>query len=227
MIKARIDHIFSSVQGEGVYVGYPMIFIRFYGCNLKCVYCDTFQNRYEELSVEEVYRKVKDLQFETMKFVSLTGGEPLIQAEFISELLPVLKKGGFKTHLETNASLPENLEKIKGPIDIISADIKLPSSCLAGIWWKEHARFLDIALSRKTEVFVKAVITWDTTLEDIVKAVVLIRETGKNIPFVLQPDTSQIGREMAEKIQHYQKICMLRLRDVRVIPQIHKFMNLR
>ncbi|MCL5059022.1 MAG: 7-carboxy-7-deazaguanine synthase QueE, partial [Actinobacteria bacterium] len=40
-MKAAVREIFSSVQGEGPYVGTRQIFIRFDGCNLSCRYCDT------------------------------------------------------------------------------------------------------------------------------------------------------------------------------------------
>ena len=41
MSKIKIKEIFESIQGEGPYVGYKQLFIRFCNCNLKCNYCDT------------------------------------------------------------------------------------------------------------------------------------------------------------------------------------------
>ena len=37
----KVNEIFKSIDGEGTRTGLPVIFIRLYGCNLKCKYCDT------------------------------------------------------------------------------------------------------------------------------------------------------------------------------------------
>lgn len=129
-MNTKVKEIFASIQGEGPVVGYKQLFIRFCDCNLRCRYCDTDFNINDSLeySPAQLFEKITtDYDLETFHSISLTGGEPLLSVAFLQEFLPLVY-GKTKIYLETNATLGENLEKIKGYIDIISADIKLESS---------------------------------------------------------------------------------------------------
>ncbi|MEA3307654.1 MAG: 7-carboxy-7-deazaguanine synthase QueE, partial [Elusimicrobiota bacterium] len=128
-MKAEISEIFSSIQGEGLYLGQKQIFVRFSSCNLNCDYCDEPKAKdnkaFSLLSVQEVVEKIKALQKkEKVEAVSLTGGEPLLQADFIEKILPKIKELGLKAHLETNAVLFKEFKKIAKNVDVIAADIK-------------------------------------------------------------------------------------------------------
>ncbi|MDR1327800.1 MAG: 7-carboxy-7-deazaguanine synthase QueE, partial [Heliobacteriaceae bacterium] len=129
MNKTKIKEIFASVQGEGPYVGVKQLFIRFCGCNLKCSYCDTDFSDGEEFSPESLAARVKEFDHLSphlpLNSISLTGGEPLLQTEFLKKFLPLTGK---KIYLETNATLPDKLLEVKPFIDIVSADIKLESA---------------------------------------------------------------------------------------------------
>jgi len=161
-MKAKIAEIFKSIQGEGLYVGCLQTFIRFYGCNLHCAYCDTPLTHYTEYTAEELFEK---LLVYKIPFVSLTGGEPLLQTAFLREFLPRAKKREFRVFLETNGTLPVQLKKIITWIDIISCDIKLKSSTKERALWGVHEKFFSV--SRKKELFFKAVITPHTEFGDI------------------------------------------------------------
>lgn len=50
----RVHEIFRSIQGEGMLTGTPMTFVRLYGCNLSCPWCDTPQEDYQELAIPEI-----------------------------------------------------------------------------------------------------------------------------------------------------------------------------
>ena len=86
--KARIKDIFTSIQGEGLFVGHKQLFIRFCGCNLACQYCDTdfHINNSLEYTVEELVEIIK--KHADCHSVSLTGGEPLLNTGFMKEFLP-------------------------------------------------------------------------------------------------------------------------------------------
>ena len=77
-----------------------MTFIRFSGCNLKCNFCDTPHEQYQEMSIQEIIQKIKC--YPTQRVV-LTGGEPLLQADI--SLLKRLKLEDYKIHLETNGTI--------------------------------------------------------------------------------------------------------------------------
>jgi organic radical activating enzyme len=157
--------------------------------------------------------------------VAITGGEPLLQKDFLKELLAAIRQIGIKIYLETNGILFKELSEIIDYIDFIAMDIKLPSSTGLRDFWYEHERFLRVALRKK--VFIKAVICDSTRLEDLKKAVDLIANLNKNIPFVLQPNSFEMDQGLINKIRRFQRISLNNLLDVRVIPQMHKMLGIR
>lgn len=98
----RINEIFYSIQGEGCHTGVPSVFIRFSGCNLKCEFCDTNHQPFEELGDEEIIARVKKYPAGN---IILTGGEPslFIDEEFIHKLK---RETGMKVSIETNGTHP-------------------------------------------------------------------------------------------------------------------------
>lgn len=220
--KVQIKEIFESIQGEGPYVGYNQLFIRFSKCNLNCRYCDTdFKSNLKEYSSKELADIVN--KFENIHSVSLTGGEPLLEIGFLQEFLPLTDK---KIYLETNGTLYQNLEKIVNFIDIISMDIKLNSSSGNGDLFDLHNRFIEIAQKAEKEIFIKVVFDEKITDEEISKTV---KSAGKyGIQIILQPKTDgeclKLNREITEKI--YNKFLLL-YKNVRLIPQTHKFLNIK
>ena len=231
-MKSRIVEIFQSIQGEGKYVGAKQVFVRFLGCNLSCDWCDTTatgdsqQVSSEELSVEEVLSRVDEIS-QGCHAVSLTGGEPLLQKDFLRGLLPQLKKAGFITHLETNGVLFLEFSDLVDNVDVVAMDFKLPSSTKMSACWEEHARFLKVAVSHQKDVFVKIVVTLDTKEQDICRARDIVAREDKDTFCVLQPETTEISSPLIKKCQEFQNICLKSLSDVRIIPQVHKFINVR
>ena len=225
-MKAKISEIFASIQGEGIYAGTKHIFIRFAGCNIECRYCDTKKKKFKEYTVPQLISEVDSLNKKNKAdYLSLTGGEPLLQADFIEKILGSGKLKNFKIYLETNGLLSDKLKMLKKYIDIIAMDIKLPSvSGIKGLW-DEHEEFLKTAKTKK--VFVKTVVGLDTEKSEIEKTAVIIAGAGKDIPLVLQPEHSQLSRRLIDKCMEWQNIAANKLRDVRVIPQMHKIMGVR
>lgn len=97
----KVNEIFYSIQGEGTYTGYPAIFVRFSGCNLKCQFCDTNFAEYTEMNEHEIVLEVMK-QSSSCKFVVLTGGEPTLQVN--SKLLGLLHDKGYYIAMETNGT---------------------------------------------------------------------------------------------------------------------------
>lgn len=99
----KLNSIFQSIQGEGRFQGYPSDFIRFFGCNLNCAYCDT---KYT-LSGDSFYfatpeEAAEKLNKTGVSDLCITGGEPFCQEDELLKLLELLK--GKRISLETNGS---------------------------------------------------------------------------------------------------------------------------
>lgn len=230
--KADIVDVFSTIQGEGIFLGARQIFIRFKKCNMSCAYCDEPEDSVaKEYSPLELMSEVKyiDLSSGPHHSVSLTGGEPLLYAEFLKIFLRSLKKQGYKAYLETNGTLPDEFSKVADMVDIVAMDFKLPSSTGERPYWKEHLEFLKI--STKNKIFVKAVVTPDTAKEDIKKAIDLIKKVDRSIPFILQPATPVKAKDrQVDKgvLMRFVEIgSRNKLNNIRVIPQIHKILNVK
>lgn len=112
----RINEIFYSLQGEGHHTGYPSVFIRFSGCNMKCSFCDTDHENGIPMTDDEIVRAVSLYQAD---WVILTGGEPALWID--SEFVRLLKRvTGKKVAIETNGSLP-----IPADIDWVTVSPKI------------------------------------------------------------------------------------------------------
>ena len=182
--KVKIKEVFTSIQGEGLFIGHKQLFIRFCGCNLTCNYCDTDyrtvdSTEYRLCELVELTKQNTDCHS-----VSLTGGEPLLNTGFLKEFLPQCP---LPVYLETNATLAGELGEIIDYIDYISADIT------------EHEIMQCCKLGAKY-----------------------------NIELVLQPkmidEKVSVSTEFVEKI--FDKF-LKKYKKVRVIPQMHKFLNVR
>jgi len=221
VVKARINEIFTSLQGEGPYAGLRQIFIRFQGCSLNCGYCDTKKVGYDLLSLDDVLKAVTN-ETKLYHSISLTGGEPLEQAEFLEQLLPLLKRIGRTVYLETNGTLFKELERVIDNVDIISMDIKLPTSTGENGLWDKHRRFLKIAKEKDTHI--KIVVTENTALDDIFKVRGLLQDIDPYMPLVVQPVDPMNGIKAPSggKLAKVKRILNERIRDVSVIPQLHK-----
>lgn len=100
----KVQEIFTSIQGEGFKAGTPMTFIRLVGCNLACPGCDTPQDgeMYEDRNPVDV---ALDLRIpKTVKWVCITGGEPLEQEDELPDLVNTLRSEGHYIALETNGT---------------------------------------------------------------------------------------------------------------------------
>lgn len=221
LINGNISEVFSSIQGEGLYIGARQIFIRFYGCNVDCVFCDTRPATYKQYTVSGLYSLISRYKV-NYHSISFTGGEPLLQNDFLRGIFARLKKNGVKIYLETNGILYKELKDVIEYADIIAMDIKLPSSGRHKNYWQEHEKFLKIAAQK--EVFIKCVICLSTRTSDIKKAAELLKKAGKNIPLVIQPNTRQLGKPLIDKAMRYQDILLGAVSDVRIIPQVHKYL---
>jgi len=224
-MKGRISEVFDSIQGEGLYLGERQVFVRFFGCNLGCRFCDTRLNSFLEYEPGELYKEVKMYYRKSHHSVSFTGGEPLLQKDFLKELLRLAHKDNIKNYLETNGTLPEALKDVIDNVNIIAMDLKLPSSTGLNDLWEAHRAFLEIAAGK--ELFIKAVVCERTEESDLVEGVKLIRESAKNAILILQPDSGMDQISLNGKLESFKDICRREKITACVIPQVHKIAGVK
>ena len=254
-LTADVAEVFSSIQGEGLLVGTRQIFCRFYGCELGCTYCDTpasstrtgpcsvertpgkrdfreYPNPFTPEGVLELIRRL-DRPRGLHHSVALTGGEPLERPEFLSVLGRLCQQRGLRTYLETNGVLPEALEQTGAVFDIIAMDIKLPSAIGRDVFGASE-QFLRTAVQyARTQgtperVFVKIVLTAETTDAELARACEAVAAVNPRTPVVLQPVTPAGAvkeRPGPRRILEAFDLARGVLENVRVIPQMHRLMQ--
>lgn len=249
-MKAPIVEIFSSFQGEGLWIGRRQIFVRFVGCNLACNYCDTSISQSTDIgvlmSVDEVIKKIEELKTSDLHSISFTGGEPLLYADFINELSDKLcqpdDRFNIKIMIETNGTLPDSLSKIK-KIDCVSLDIKLKEH-LNQKWensiFENELDSLKLMIKFKKNVYCKLVVSPSTTIssiETVGKKLANIsynfnvsnefdRKNNITIPIILQPVSPiEKWKNRTDLLFKFSE-AMGQYMNVSVIPQTHKFLNI-
>lgn len=223
-----IKEVFTSIQGEGIRIGTRQTFIRFLGCNLSCNYCDTPESQKMAdpfIFGNNVFKNPIAVNFLLGKIiedeVTLTGGEPLLQIDFLKGLAEQLKNINKKIYLDTNGTLPKALGQIVEYVDWFALDFKIPTATGRPALWEEHEDCLKTAVQK--EVFVKMVINENLLPGELDKVCSIIESINKDIPLVIQPVFSC----NISNILDIQKKALAHLKDVRIIPQIHKYLNLK
>jgi len=155
---------------------------------------------------------------------SITGGEPLEQSDFLLEWLPTLNSEK-RVLLETNGLHDLSLQAILPFVNVVSMDVKLPSSTGRAAAWDEHARFLGKSMASGKETYVKMVVTSKTSDHDIESAIKLLTTVNKYIPTFIQPASRTLKFQdcvSAERLESVKRLCGAYLHDVKVQPQMHK-----
>ncbi len=202
MIKIKVSEIFTSFQGEGPYIGTPATFLRLYGCNLNCKWCDTDISTYEMLSVDDVAEiLITQMEFNNIKLLVITGGEPTLQMEEIKRLIKELPED-IKIQLETNGSIFEYLPEMEY---VVSP--------------KEDKEKVFENYYKYENVFFKFVIT---SQEDIDEVISLKDKYGYNKTIWLQGEFSK-DDQMADLIREN----FPRLENVKLSVQTHKYLSQR
>ncbi|MFH2068073.1 MAG: 7-carboxy-7-deazaguanine synthase QueE [Candidatus Omnitrophota bacterium] len=231
MRTAKINELFFSVQGEGIFIGYPQVFVRFAGCNLSCRYCDLPETLpVKKITAPKLIDRILTITKEkgSVHSVSLTGGEPLLQADFLNGFLPRLKRRKLPVYLETNGTLPEELKKIGKQLNFIAMDLKIPSATEQASCWCVHRHFLEECQRFPSQIFVKVVVTSNTDSSEINHAAKLVRKINAKIPLIIQPALDRNGEPevSGQKLTHLFQAAFKILSTTRLIPPVHRFLRL-
>ena len=231
-MKAPIIEIFSSFQGEGLLIGERQIFVRFAGCNLNCTYCDTNDSKSTKsgklMTPEEVCSEIENLLTSDCKTVSFTGGEPSLYPEFISE---VSSKLDLNIMLETNGTLPDNIDSIK-KLDVVSLDIKLPEHFEGDFDWEifsNELKTLNLLISKSIIVYCKVVILPSTKIKSFKEVVEKLSKNisnKSNLKIIIQPSSPlREWKDINFKLFEFSEV-VGQYFEVSTIPQIHKILNI-
>jgi 7-carboxy-7-deazaguanine synthase len=133
-IKIPMVEIFETVEGEGTRAGFPTIFVRLFGCNLRCSWCDTKYSYPPEQAgdVMTISEIILEVQKFSSRYICLTGGEPLLYGSHSLALIQALLEieSLEDIHIETNGAIELGyyMERIDSPKVRYIMDFKLPDS---------------------------------------------------------------------------------------------------
>lgn len=207
MITIKINDIFYSIQGEGVRVGTPTIFVRFSGCNLCCEWCDTRHHKPSiEMTIPEIIARVKKLSSGGCKEVCITGGEPSLQTNELELLIIHLDDAGYKISIETNGTIPFRAFGFHSPRLVISP--------------KREAHF-KIRRSRtlQSEDTIKYIVDRKSTVKELMMVMKMHLGDKYNLPtFLIQPVWGD-DRCLAKAVVFAKKL------NLRLSCQMHKYID--
>jgi 7-carboxy-7-deazaguanine synthase len=207
------SEIFSSIQGEGLDTGLPTIFVRLYGCNVGCSYCDTVQTPKDRkrISLDNIVKEVTKYKIPN---VCITGGEPLLQPD-VYPLIYELQDLGYKVSVETSGCVKIEEDNYRRSFKYVM-DVKCPSS---GVSQKNKLDNLSVLHANDEVKFVIG------DREDYLFARKILRSypTQAKILFspVFKDGAPVLGSELVDWIL---EDCLF---YVRIQLQIHKYLNIK
>jgi len=209
-IYLNINEVYASIQGEGLLVGLPALFVRFQGCNLRCPWCDQPSalpfSKEQSVPIDSLLAHLSEYP---IKHVVITGGEPLAQ-EGLTFLVEELISKGYFVQIETNGTLwQKGLERFAEQLHITCSP-KWTAN------WFVHPKIIQYA--KELKFVVDDVLSQDVLLKEEFRRLL---EEGK---VVLQPEGNKLV--FFEKALNLQTALLKLGFTVRVLPQVHKLFGI-
>lgn len=204
-----VNEIFSSIEGEGIRAGYPATFIRLFGCNLRCTYCDSMYacegTEFIKMTIPEIMSVVRSMG---NKRITLTGGEPLIHKN-VEKLILALIANDCEVNIETNGAAD-----IAPYVDMANVIITMDFKCTdSGM---REKMIYDNFFHLRAKDVLKFVVGSREDLYDMLNIVKAF--DGVNAQVFVSPVFGKI--EPAEIVDFIKEH---KLQDVRLQLQLHKF----
>ncbi len=235
-MKVRLFEIFTSVEGEGILYGTKTLFVRLAGCPFTCFYCDTKESlpldSGKEYDIQEASRLIdSNLKKQTYK-VNFTGGDPLIQHEAVAELAKYVQSKKIPTYLESSCFDSDRFNHVLPFFDIVKIEFKTKDSEFVDS--KHYERLIENAMnclkssvSTKKITYIKIVVSSKTQLnefEKLVKEIFAIVSKDDIDGFIIQP-TYGISEPSLDLLLDLYDLVYPHYIDVKVVPQLHKFIG--
>jgi organic radical activating enzyme len=243
----NVSELFVSFQGEGAHAGRRQLFVRLGGCPLRCRYCDTPESlvpvptcrvlgpdgtrvRPNPLTVGDLQAEVAALAAAAppLHAIAVTGGEPLVQTEFLLAWLPV-RRPALPVLLETAGILPDRLRRLLPHVAIVSLDLKCPSNTGERARWEDHEACLRETVAAGRELYVKMPVDEDTALDEVTHGAGLVATLAPHAPLFLTPLTEPATPQLTVSATTLERLHAAASRlhtDVRVLPQLHKVLGI-
>ncbi|HPM46840.1 MAG TPA: 4Fe-4S cluster-binding domain-containing protein [bacterium] len=206
----KVHSIFDSLQGEGRFQGFPTQFVRLYGCNLNCSYCDAQSavsgDTFDEMPINEIADRI--IKSDTYD-LCVTGGEPMCQEHELTDLLKNIK--GKRISIETNGSFDVTGIGSMFPEVFFSIDWKTPSSGSTDFNMK------NIEFLKKGRGWIKFVVGNDSDFDFIADKLKYLENTEIFISPVFEK-----GRQLFEKTAKF----VILNRNLRMQVQLHKVLGI-
>lgn len=243
----NVSQLFVSFQGEGPYTGRRQLFVRLGGCPLRCRYCDEPESlvpvdacrilgpdgtreRPNPFTPADLDAEVEALAGSAppLHAVAVTGGEPLLQADFLVEWLDV-HADRRPVLLETAGILPARLRRVLARVAIVSLDVKLPSNTGERARWDEHEESLGAAVAAGAEVYVKMPVDEGTAPDEVERAARLVARVAPQVPLYVMPLSDPATARLtvgAATLNRLHAVAGRHHADVRVGLQLHKVLGI-
>lgn len=242
----NISEIFASIQGEGLYLGTMQLFIRLSGCTLACKRCELkdYQQTPESFSLrpwpglrnhrisnpvapDRLITKLESFyKLQDFFCVSILGGEPLQQPEFLEKLLPHFRKRGIKIFTETSGLLPDEFVRLYPLIDYWCVDLKISRSWgFNGKLTRKLEKILKTADPEKT--YFRILLDSNDDAEAILAQIQDLDFSRYHLimqPFAYAP--SHVNDWDTSTILEWINFFNPHFREVRWIPQVHKLLRI-
>ncbi len=235
-MKVRLFEIFTSVEGEGILYGTKTLFVRLAGCPFTCFYCDTKESlpldSGTEYSIEDANLLIdSSLKNQTYK-VNFTGGDPLIQHEAVALLAKHIQDKKIPTYLESSCFDIDRFDHVLPFIDIVKIEFKTKDSDFVDSKHYEKLightmKCLQSSVKSKKTTYIKVVVSSKTQPNEfamLVQEIFNIVSKDDIDGFVIQP-TYGISEPSLELLLELYDLVYPHYIDVKVVPQLHKFIG--
>ncbi len=205
-----IMEVFTSIKGEGINTGIPMIFVRFAGCNMQCPFCDTPHERPAvSLTHDELVAVIErmDTLDGAFNWVVFTGGEPALH--LTDALVAEMRGRGYKVAIETNGTL------YCSAFDGVDHVAMSPKGSIAAEWWSRSKKIEEVRiLVTSSDMAIDHLPNLHDLAEEVTFSPMFEGGHG-NLTAVLRPDLLKRAIDLAIQNQG------------RVSVQVHKLIGVR